>query len=160
MAERNLFSFTLPELQRWRHGHAVSARHLNQVVDVVDDMRTGIVAPRQVSHPPRGAKKEAGTRTQFCKIVSPQLLEEPEDIDPGTNLVAIRLVTGEGEPIGEWPTLAWTWPARTYGHYKMFEGKSDVFLALYMEGGWYVRWDIRYMPVPVPDGIDIGDCSA
>lgn len=162
MPDRNLFSFTVPELQRWHSGQVPSARHLNQVVDAVDDILTGIASPRQVSHPPRGAAKEeeAGTRTRFCTIVSSQSLEEPTDILDHQSLVAIQFVTGaDSAPTDDSPKLAWTWPARTYKHYKMFVGKSDVFLALYMEGGWYVRWDMRFMPVPVPENIVTGDCS-
>jgi hypothetical protein len=163
MADRDLFSFTVPELQRWQGGQPVSAGHLNQVVDAVDGMLTGIKAPRQVSYPPRGAPaKDAGTRTKFCKIISGNDLEPPHgpiDLLDEDNIVAIRFVSGEtGEEFTS--TKAWAWPPRTYGHYKMFVGKSDVFLALYMEGAWYVRWDIRFAPVPVPDGIVTGDCSA
>jgi len=162
MANRNLFSFTLPDLQRWQSGQiANSARHLNQVVDVVDDMRTGIVAPRQVSHPPRRKIKEdeAGTRTRFCKIISGNDLLPPIDILDTHKVVAVQFVTGAGTPEFS-PTKAWTWPARTYEHYKMFVGKEDVFLALYMNDAWYIRWDVRFMPVPVPTGIVTGDCSA
>jgi len=135
-------------LDRWTKGDKVSARHLNQPVIVLDEMRRGVAPGRSIYPLAKGVAASGG--------IVPVLLRRYLDDDPNSRFVYVQSVV-EAETGGEWnggfvadgdQYLVRVWPTMVAGDFSPFvwpTGEPDertTLLPLIQWAGswWLLQW--------------------
>lgn len=146
----NIMGQSISQLRRWQRGQPLDHRQLNEPVEALNRMMTGVGPPRQAMARVGGAAAVSATTGIAFAIVN-SLSSDPD-------VLFVRYLDESGEPSGDAESVM-VWPNMTNADFQAFMDTDVVLPIVTVNAIPYAmqlpRWDIDTPPSNAPSG----DCD-